>query len=232
MGRSLNSVRVDGAVLAEISSCIQCHRNAKRSRLMQDRQVGRFALTGIFLIRSAPLPMNTFRTLSRLSVVLTAASMASLLASCNSAPKRWAYRYRPERTASLRDGKAVPPAGLPSEVNRALSAGNQIVGMPYKFGGGHRQIEDSGYDCSGTVSYTLLAAGLLNQPTNSQGFRKFGSGGQGKHITIYAGKGHVFAEIAGLRLDTGFGEGSTQGPQWSTRSRPASGYEMRHPPGL
>lgn len=176
--------------------------------------------------------MNTLRTLSRVLVVVPAALLVILQASCNSAPKRWAYRYCPEKTASLREGRAVPPAGLPPEVNRALSAGNRIVGMPYKFGGGHRQVEDSGYDCSGTVSYTLLAAGLLSQPTDSRGFRKFGSGGQGKHITIYAGKGHVFAEIAGLRLDTGFGEGSTQGPQWSTRSRPASGYEMRHPPGL
>ena len=117
-------------------------------------------------------------------------------------------------------------------MRQALEAGNRIVGLPYKYGGGHRQVEDWGYDCSGSVSYTLLAAGVLDQPTDSRGFRKFGEGGRGRYITIFAGRGHVFAEIAGLRLDTGFGPTSTQGPQWSTLSRSSAGYEMRHPPGL
>ena len=40
---------------------------------------------------------------------------------------------------------------------------------PYKYGGGHGQWEDSGYDCSGSVSYALAAAGLLSSPLDSTG---------------------------------------------------------------
>lgn len=154
------------------------------------------------------------------------------LASCNSAPKRWTYKYRPNRTATLSGGKAVPPKGIPKTVAKAIDGGNQIVGRPYKLGGGHRRVKDEGYDCSGSVSYALIQAGLLECPCDSEGFLKYGSGGEGKYITLYTKRGHVFADIAGLRLDTGYGQPNTSGPQWSTRSRPASGYVMRHPPGL
>jgi hypothetical protein len=174
------------------------------------------------------------RSLERWGSRVAGAWFAALLATgCQSAPRRWTYRFDPEKTATLRGGKAVAPAGnLPGEVQRALEAANRIVGKPYKYGGGHRQVEDSGYDCSGSVSYALRAAGVLEQPIDSRGFREFGSRGPGRYITVFAGRGHVFAEIAGLRLDTGFGPDSNQGPQWSTLSRPAAGYEMRHPPGL
>lgn len=126
----------------------------------------------------------------------------------------------------------MPPKGIPKTVAKAVDGGNQIVGRPYKLGGGHRRVEDQGYDCSGSVSYALILAGLLERPCDSEGFLKYGSGGEGKYITLYVRRGHVFADIAGLRLDTGYGQPNTSGPQWSTRSRPASGYVMRHPPGL
>lgn len=167
----------------------------------------------------------------RLCTLLAGAAFL-LLASCNSAPKRWTYKYRANRTATLSGGKAVPPRGVPKAVVRAIEGGNQIVGMPYKFGGGHGRGGGQGYDCSGSVSYALMAAGLLDCPCDSSGFRKYGSGGEGKYITLYVRKGHVFADIAGLRLDTGWGQPSSSGPQWSMRSRPASGFVMRHPPGL
>ena len=171
---------------------------------------------------------------TRLSLFIPAwiGALALSLASCNSAPKRWTYKYRPNRTASLCAGKARPPKGVPKPVAKAIEGGNQIVGLPYKYGGGHRSAEDGGYDCSGSVSYALIAGGLLDRPCDSRGFLNYGSGGEGKHITLYIRKGHVFADIAGLRLDTGYGEPNTSGPQWSMRSRPASGYVMRHPPGL
>ena len=115
---------------------------------------------------------------------------------------------------------------------RAISAGNEIVGKPYKYGGGHRSFRDSGYDCSGTVSYALHGAGLLATPGTSSSMKSYGRSGPGKYITVYAKGGHhTFIVIAGLRLDTGY-NGENEGPKWSTRSRPIKGYVARHPPGL
>ena len=155
------------------------------------------------------------------------------LASCGSAPKKtWMHGMDPDKTGLLVDGKAVPPTSLPTEVKKAVTAGNRIVGKPYRRGGGHAKIEDSAYDCSGTVSYVLYHAGLISSPTTSGGFRGWGKSGAGKHITVYAKSGHVFIDIAGLRLDTGYNGARGEGPKWSTKPRPTGGYVMRHPPGL
>lgn len=126
---------------------------------------------------------------------------------------------------------AVPPANLPPRVLAAVHAGNQIAGRPYRYGGGHHSFQDSGYDCSGAVSYVLRGAGLIARPTTSNAFRKFGTSGEGKHITVYARKGHTFIEVAGLRFDTGY-NGDAKGPHWTTRSRPITGFKARHLPGL
>lgn len=156
-----------------------------------------------------------------------------LLCQCgSSAGKRWEYQQVPGKTAIIIGGKAVPPANAPKEVLRAITAGNHICSMPYRRGGGHAKFEDCGYDCSGTTSYVLHAAGKLDEPTVSGAFRKYGSSGKGKWITVYARNGHVFMEVAGLRLDTGYNDRTSTGPRWSTRSRPTSGYTMRHPSGL
>jgi hypothetical protein len=154
-----------------------------------------------------------------------------LLSSCSSKPKRWEYQYVRGKTAVIVGGKAVPPAGLPPGVMQAINAGNEIVGMPYKYGGGHASLYDTGYDCSGTVSYALRRAGLIHSVGTSGSLRKYGRSGPGRHITVYAKNGHTFIEIAGLRLDTGY-NGQNEGPKWSTRSRPIKGYVLRHPPGL
>jgi hypothetical protein len=163
--------------------------------------------------------------------VLGALCFILMLVSCSSHDRRWVYRYEPGKTAVLLHGKAVPPAGLPRRVMAALNAGNEIVGLPYKHGGGHRRFHDTGYDCSGTVSFALHGAGLIRSPGTSESLRSYGQRGEGKHITIYAKKGHTFIVIAGLRLDTGY-HGENKGPSWSTRSRPIGGYVARHPPGL
>jgi cell wall-associated NlpC family hydrolase len=168
------------------------------------------------------------RTWLTLIFALTA---ATLLSSCGSKPTRWEYGYTRGKTAVIVSGRAVPPAGLPRQVMQIISAGNQIVGLPYKYGGGHRSFSDSGYDCSGTVSYALRGAGLIRSPGTSGSFRSYGSRGVGKHVTIYAKNGHTFIVVAGLRLDTGY-NGENEGPKWSTRSRPIKGYVARHPAGL
>lgn len=153
------------------------------------------------------------------------------LSSCAIGPRTWTYQYQRGKTAVLRGPYAVPPAGLPPRVYAAIQAGNRITGRPYQRGGGHRQFEDRGYDCSGAVSYVLHAAGLLNRPTTSTAFRKFGRSGEGRHITVYARRGHCFIEVAGLRFDTGW-HGQGQGPRWTTRPRPLRGFRARSVPGL
>jgi hypothetical protein len=151
--------------------------------------------------------------------------------SCSSSPKRWDYQYIPGKTASLMDGKAVPPAGLPKPVTAALEAGNRIAGKPYRYGGGHKQFEDTAYDCSGTVSYVLHAIGGLKSPTTSTALRNYGKKGLGKWITIYASKGHSFIVVAGLRLDTGY-NGEGKGPKWTKQSRSIKGFHTRYLPGF
>jgi Putative peptidoglycan binding domain len=135
-------------------------------------------------------------------------------------------------TATLgSDGLAVAPASAPQQVKDAIAAANRIVGKPYKYGGGHARWEDSGYDCSGSVSYALHGAGLLSRALPSGDFMRWGSAGKGSWITIYAHGGHAFVVIAGLRFDTGYNNAG-KGPRWSTQMRPTDGYTVRHPDGL
>jgi hypothetical protein len=120
-------------------------------------------------------------------------------------------------------------------VKRAIWAANQLFRKPYIFGGGHKSFTDRGYDCSGTVSYALGAAGLLKSPISSTEFRKYGERGHGKWITIYARNGHTYAIIAGLRLDTTpyLTAHDKWAPGWQPTERvPAGGFEARHPVGL
>lgn len=129
------------------------------------------------------------------------------------------------------DGKtAVAPADAPAAVKAAIAAANEITDKPYKYGGGHGTVEDSGYDCSGAVSYALRAAGALTTPLDSSGLMRFGESGEGEWITVYAHGSHAYVVIAGLRFDTsGSGE---KGPRWRTDKRSPSGYTVRHPAGL
>ena len=129
------------------------------------------------------------------------------------------------------DGRtALAPAAAPPQVHQAIAAANRIVGKPYRYGGGHGSFEDSGYDCSGTVSYALHGAGLLGAPRDSSGLTSFGRAGAGEWISVYANAGHTYVVIAGLRLDTS-GTGGA-GPRWHGEQRSSSGYVVRHPAGL
>src|SRR3954451_13599624 len=125
---------------------------------------------------------------------------------------------------------AVAPADAPPEVQEAITAANKIVGKPYKYGGGHGSWEDSGYDCSGTVSYALHGAGLLKRPMSSGEFGGWGVGGKGSWMSVYYNSGHAYAVIAGLRLDTS-GSGG-RGPRWHTDMPSGSGYDVTHWRGL
>ena len=120
------------------------------------------------------------------------------------------YRYNLNygQSVIIRNGYAIAPRHAPPEVHRIVAAGNQIKGLPYKLGGGHRRIDDNGYDCSGAVSYVLIKAGLLNSPMASKSFKTYGRHGKGAWVTLYARNGHTFLTVGGLRFDTGYnGEG-------------------------
>ena len=129
------------------------------------------------------------------------------------------------------DGRtAIAPADAPQRVKDAIAAANRITRKPYRYGGGHGDFEDSGYDCSGAISYALHGAGLLKSPLDSSGFMSWGSSGAGQWITVYAHGGHAYIVIAGLRFDTsGAGE---EGPRWRSERASTSGYRVRHPRGL
>lgn len=164
--------------------------------------------------------------------ILAAALLCLLLCQCAQQEKEWEHRDVKGRSAIIIGGKAVPPADAPPEVLRAITAGNRICRKPYRRGGGHARFDDSAYDCSGSVSYILHAAGQLDEPTTSAALRKFGDSGKGKWITVYAKNGHAFCEVCGLRFDTGYSDHDSRGPRWSSRSRPIKGFSVRHPEGL
>lgn len=128
-------------------------------------------------------------------------------------------------------GLAVAPLNAPDEVQAVVAAGNAITNFPYIWGGGHGSFQARGYDCSGSVSYALKGANLVNQPMVSGAFENWGEPGPGKWITVYANAGHVFMIVGGLRYDTSFRDGP-YGSRWQTAKRNMSGFEVRHPPGL
>jgi cell wall-associated NlpC family hydrolase len=138
-----------------------------------------------------------------------------------------------EKARMAPDGRtAIAPDSAPQEVKDAIAAANAITTKPYRYGGGHGSFQDSGYDCSGSVSYALHGGGFLDQPEDSTGLESFGAAGRGQWITVYANSGHAFAIIAGLRFDTsGDNQGET-GPRWHTDTRSLSGYTVRHPDGF
>jgi hypothetical protein len=139
----------------------------------------------------------------------------------------------PGNRAVLRNGVAYAPANAPDSVKHAIWAVNTIRTRPYVWGGGHGSFHDYGYDCSGTVSFALHYAGMLGQPLPSSDFLRYGERGHGRWVTIYSRHGHVFATIAGLRLDTtDFRYGSDVGPRWHVDGRDSGGFQARHPVGL
>jgi peptidoglycan hydrolase-like protein with peptidoglycan-binding domain len=128
------------------------------------------------------------------------------------------------------DGLAVAPASAPDEVKAIIAAGNEIADKPYKYGGGHGRWRDSGYDCSGSLSYALHAAGLLDTPLDSTGFMRWGERGRGEWVTIRSNPSHAYMIVAGLRFDTSARR--VTGNRWSEEMRSARGYAGRHPEGL
>jgi len=144
------------------------------------------------------------------------------------------------RAQLLPDGQAAAPTDAPAAVRAIIAAGNQIVGKPYVYGGGHGLPLDAiapAYDCSSSVEHLLYGGGLLpvDYDAASVTLESFGRPGPGRWVTIYASADHVFMYVAGLRWDThnaaGPGDGSS-GIGWHPLIRSAAGFVARHPAGL
>ena len=140
----------------------------------------------------------------------------------------------PGSLARYVNGLAAAPMSAPAAVQQVVWAGNQIIGLPYIFGGGHASFVSPGYDCSGTVSFALHGANLLATPEDSSEFEGWGSHGVGRWVTIFANPGHAYMDVAGLRLDTSAADDPTnqQGPRWRPLRPANGGYVVRHPLGL
>jgi cell wall-associated NlpC family hydrolase len=132
---------------------------------------------------------------------------------------------------SVSAGMAQAPPGAPAAVEQAVAGGNAIARFPYRWGGGHGSFIDDAYDCSGSVSYALAAAGLLDVPLASGELMRWGVPGHGRWITVYANRGHVYMEVGGLRFDTS-GRGGRRGSRWQAARRSSAAFEARHWPGL
>jgi peptidoglycan hydrolase-like protein with peptidoglycan-binding domain len=127
-------------------------------------------------------------------------------------------------------GSSSPASGAAAEIADMIAAANEIATRPYVFGGGHASFESYGYDCSGSVSYVLHAAGLLSSPEDSTGLESYGAPGPGRYVTIYATDGHAWMTIDGRRFDTvALAE---TGTRWASGGGEFAGYVERHPVGL
>jgi peptidoglycan hydrolase-like protein with peptidoglycan-binding domain len=162
---------------------------------------------------------------------INARQMRKLMKRRGGAAPRQPERAPVGRARLSRDGRtAIAPPDAPPAVRRAIAYSNRITRKPYRYGGGHASFRDSGYDCSGAVSYALRGARIIDRPRDSGGLMSWGRSGRGRWITVYAHGGHTYAVIAGLRFDTsGNGE---EGPRWRREKRSTSGYRVRHWQGL
>jgi cell wall-associated NlpC family hydrolase len=134
------------------------------------------------------------------------------------------------KARALPNGVAVPPLESPQAVRDIIQAGDEIARTPYLWGGGHGKWLDHGYDCSGSVSFVLASAGLLDRSLVAAEFMRWGEPGPGKWVSIYASPTHVFMRVAGIRFDT-VARAQT-GSRWVNQWTDTSRYVARHPSGL
>lgn len=174
-----------------------------------------------------------------------AQAWANYYAQQQAAQQAAAQRAAAQRAAAARPSTSVGNAQIrfdgrfasvgqtaPQALQFAVYAANTLQNKPYVFGAGHRNIEDSAYDCSSSTSYILIKAGLLNRCLSSKEFASYGQPGEGRFITIWVKPGsHVFMTICGLRMDTS-GQVTGEGPRWRTKGRSYAGFSPRHPVGM
>jgi peptidoglycan hydrolase-like protein with peptidoglycan-binding domain len=133
-------------------------------------------------------------------------------------------------TVATTTSTAGPPSSVTTALAEMAAAGDQIATLPYIWGGGHGSWVSPGYDCSGSVSYVLHAAGLLSVPEDSSALESYGAPGPGQYVTIYANAGHAWMTIDGRRYDTV--SLAEDGSRWGTTPGDPSGFIVRHPIGF
>jgi cell wall-associated NlpC family hydrolase len=140
----------------------------------------------------------------------------------------------PGSMARYVDGLAAAPMSAPLAVQEIIWAGNQLIGLPYIYGGGHASFVSPGYDCSGSVSFALHGASLIATPMDSSEFMAWGEHGIGRWVTIFTNPEHAYMTVAGLRLDTSPVDDPTneEGPRWRPLRPGNPGFLVRHPVGL
>ncbi|MET0604701.1 MAG: hypothetical protein ABW167_22165 [Baekduia sp.] len=200
---------------------------------MSRRTVAAFVLAALLVVLPARAQASTTGGTSYpTSSPRNAAAAAQAPAASATAPASTtapATTVTPVATVGA-DGLAVAPAGAPAQVVALIAAGNAIASLPYKYGGGHESFDDRAYDCSGSVSFALHGAGLLDTTLDSTGLVRWGQAGPGAWITIYANKTHTYLIVAGLRFDTS-GQ-KKAGTRWQAAPRSSRGFKVRHPAGL
>ena len=146
----------------------------------------------------------------------------------------------------LPDGTAAAPADAPVAVQQAIWAANKLQDKPYKYGGGHAKIEDTGYDCSGTVSYALIAAGLLAVAASLRPVHALGREGPRRvdhrlrarrprlrgHRRPAAGHQRRTPRAPPAQAQGTPARPSSAVPAGGPRMRPSRGFRARHPLGL
>jgi hypothetical protein len=168
---------------------------------------------------------------SFLMLVSPSGSFASCVEDSSGGMNLSAGDCKPVKKARLVNGKAIAPASAPARVKAVIAWANKIRNMPYRYGGGHGSFFDTGYDCSGTVSFALRGGRFVSSPMPSTGYMNWGASGKGNWITIYSNPGHAYMVVAGLRFDTSMTPGD--GPGWSKSMRSTSGsFIARHPAGF
>jgi len=140
-----------------------------------------------------------------------------------------------DRASLTPDGLATVPPSAPGRLEALIRGANEVARKPYVYGGGHGRAAneiwiDTAYDCSGSISFALAAAGFIDAPMDSGSLSRWGRPGPGRYVTIYANAGHAFMTVAGLRFDTSGRR--ERGSRWQDTGRGAGGFVVRHPPGL
>jgi cell wall-associated NlpC family hydrolase len=129
------------------------------------------------------------------------------------------------------NGTIPIPANVPEPIQRVIAGANAIADFPYVFGGGHASFVDNAYDCSGSVSYALAAAGLLSAPETSGELESWGAPGPGRYMTIEAAAGHVYMYVDGVMYNTA-GRSGVYASRWQVHGTDNTGFVARHWPGL
>jgi len=140
-------------------------------------------------------------------------------------------RHTPTSLIDPVSGAFTPRNVVPRRIAEVIAGGNAITDFPYVYGGGHASFIDRAYDCSGSVSYALAAAGLIAAPETSGQLESWGVPGPGRWLTVFANAGHTFMNVDGLWFDTA-GRAGPYSTRWLTGKPSLSGYYVRHYPGL